>query len=276
MYSLRMRATASERHISGAERIVQLKDVQSVVKELADRAVSHENGMPNSIKITLEEITGDIQYIPALPLTSITTRNHEEAVKITTLALTHHAIPQQIAHHAIDLIQEGGAPGGRSMRGAMVMNYESGLRIEPDRERGVRATRMDMSQEAGEELKKNLSAIQLSDRAPMIKEALTLASKVASLKTIAEICISDNLSNHTGYVASEKIGFLRIPHLKEKQVSIGGRIFFVPTTINLEEYIKEVEEKPVIIDQATSTRVISTGEFTEELKRKREGITTSM
>lgn len=266
MYSLRMRATASGKHISGAERIVEVEDIQSVVRALADRAVSHENGMPDSIKITIEEITGNIQYIPALPLTSITTRNHEEAVKITTLALTHHAIPQEVARHAIDLIQEGGAPGGRSMRGAMVMNYESGLRIEPDRERGVRATRMDMSQEAGEELKKNLSAIQLSDRAPMINEALTLASKVASLKTIAEICISDNPSNHTGYVASEKIGFLRIPHLKAKQVSIGGRIFFVPPTINLEEYIKEVEEKPVIIDRITSTRIISPGEFTDEVR----------
>lgn len=261
-----MRATASGRHISGAERIVRLEDIQSVVRALANRAVSHENGMSDRIEITIEEITSDIQSISALPITSVTTRDHGEAVKVATLALTHHMIPQQVARHAIDLIQQGGAPVGGCMRGAMVMNYESGVRIEPDHHRGVRATRMDMNQKTVEDLKKSLSTLRLGERVRVIKEALSLASKVAGIGTTAEVCISDNPSNHTGYVASEKIGFLRIPYLKEKRVSVGGRIFFVPPTIDLEKYIREIEQRAVIIDQINSIRVISPGEFTEEVR----------
>ena len=257
MFSLRMRASVGGRHVSGAERIIPKKDIPLVVEQLSKRAAAHENGIPDIIHITIEKITGAIQYIPALPLTSIRIKSHIQARGLAVGALIHSGIPDTVARRALELLQKGPAPDGGNMRGAIIMNCENKKRLEADSFRGVRVTRMDMSPRAVETLRKELSTLKLDKRIEVIREALTLASKVANFKTIAELCISDNPSNHVGYVASKKLGFLRIPHLKKTGAPVGGRVFFVRTGINLHEYINYLEHAPVVVDKISGVRTVS-------------------
>ncbi|CAD6492612.1 MAG: 6-carboxyhexanoate--CoA ligase [Candidatus Argoarchaeum ethanivorans] len=257
MFSIRMRASVNRRHVSGAERIIPKKDIPLVVEQLSKRAATHENGIPDIIHITIEKITDVIQYIPALPLTSITIKSHVQAKGLAVDALIDSGIPDTAAHHALELLQKGPAPDGGNMRGAIIMNCENKKRLEPDSFRGVRVIRMDMKPEAVEALRKELSTLKLDKRTEIIREAITLASKVANFKTIAELCISDNPSNHVGYVASKKLGFLRIPHLKKTGSSAGGRVFLVRTGINLHEYINYLEHAPVIVDQVSGVQTVS-------------------
>jgi len=77
-----------------------------------------------------------------------------------------------------------------------------------------------------------------------------LASKVASVKgTIAELCWSDDPFYTTGYVASKKLGYVRIPHLKKEGDYHGGRVFFVDfvNTVEINDYIEEIEKTPVLV-----------------------------
>ena len=84
-----------------------------------------------------------------------------------------------------------------------------------------------------------------------------LASKVASVKgTIAELCWSDDPFYTTGYVASKKLGYVRIPHLKYEGDYRGGRVFFV-YNVNIIDYIEEIEKTPVLITKFDGLREIS-------------------
>lgn len=265
MFSIRMRAGAKEHHISGAERIAEVADLSLLAQELVQRAVTHERGMPETIHITIEKIREEPCRIPALPITSIRTTCMREARCVAAAALARLGIPLQVVERSLSLLYQGPAPDGGCMRGAVVMESSTGRRLEPDSYRGVRATRLDMSLGAVEMLREELSRIHLEERFEIIREALVLASKVAAGVTLAEVCISDNPSNHTGYVASEELGFLRIPYLKQPGSPVGGRIFYVPPATDIDGYIEYLEHTPVIVDCTGGARIITVSGFLEEL-----------
>ena len=84
--------------------------------------------------------------------------------------------------------------------GAMLLNADSLERLEPDRERGIRATYMDM--ETADSARQ--SACEGKNH---FNEALVLATKVVSHPNIvAELCISDDPDYVTGYIASSPNG----------------------------------------------------------------------
>jgi len=88
-----------------------------------------------------------------------------------------------------------------------------------------------------------------------VKEAIILSSKLISCKqVIAELCVSDDPDYTTGYVASKKYGYVRIPHIKPKGIRRGGRAFFVHEVIKTEDMIEYLERMPVIIGKASSCR----------------------
>lgn len=207
MYSVRMRASKGERHVSGAERIVEENEIQDTVLSLLD--------------------AGDAA-----------------AGKDTAKRLLRHlGVPLLCIDKAFSLLENG-----ESMRGAIIMDLE-GERLEPDKNRGIRATRMDITAEASNELRRLLDAAGLSLYYTHISEALVLATKVASVKgTIAELCWSDDPSYTAGYVASKRRGYIRIPHLKKEGDCKGGRVFFVDN-IDLNEYINEIEKCPILVDK---------------------------
>jgi 6-carboxyhexanoate--CoA ligase len=108
----------------------------------------------------------------------------------------------------------------------MIMDAQSGERLEPDRERGVRASRFDWSDNAGHEISHRLAALGLAHF--RTREALALATKAAHAPgMVAELCWSDDPDYTAGYAASLRTGYVRFPFLKQVGDAKGGRAFFV-------------------------------------------------
>lgn len=243
MYSIRMRASREERHVSGAERIVEENEIQETVLSLVERAQSHERGKPDFINISIEELKMPVKHLTSLPLTLLDVENAESGRNSAKRLLSGLGIPLSCVDKAFSILENE-----ESMRGAVVMDLE-GKRLEPDKQRGIRATRMDISEDAARELKNLLETVGLSSYYTRISEALVLATKVALVEgNIAELCWSDDPSYTAGYVASKKLGYMRISHFKEEGDFKGGRVFFVDN-IDLNRYINEIEKSAVIINK---------------------------
>jgi 6-carboxyhexanoate--CoA ligase len=148
---------------------------------------------------------------------------------------------------ALSLLSKGAAPFGHNMRGAMIIDAVNGERLEPDHERGIRASRFDWTDEALDTMTKKLAAIGLTHF--RTHEALALATKVAHAPgIIAELCWSDDPDYTAGYVASPRIGYVRFPILKLQNDPRGGRAFFVdPGTLDMEAFIHYLQFEPVLI-----------------------------
>jgi len=133
-----------------------------------------------------------------------------------------------------------------AMRGAAIIASEEGHRLEPDEERGVRVSRVGITGSASKLFSRGLS--QHGINTDTVKEALVLASKVISYKdVIAELCISDDPGYTTGYVASKKFGYVRIPQIKRPGSKSGGRAFFVREGSDIPALINYLETMPVLI-----------------------------
>lgn len=247
MYSVRMRAESNKKHISGAERIVGEEDISTIVSELIERALAHEKGKPDLINISVESLKAPIKNVTSLPIILTMVENAEKGKALARELLFSLGIPLFCIEKAISFLEKGAA-GGESMRGAMIMNMQ-GERLEPDEYRGVRASRMDITEEASRELAHAIESTGLSPYFTHISEALVLATKVASVPgNIAELCWSDDPSYTAGYVASKKLGYVRIPHLKYEGDPRGGRVFFVDN-IDLHNYILEMEKTPILVSK---------------------------
>lgn len=235
-YSIRMRAAErcpelGEKHISGGERIGSKSQIEPIVKQLLNKASNHSRGDADFIQITVEKIAHDqIQYIPPLEITSVEAASiemaHYEARKIlSSLGVSEHAL--NVAFHQLSSHQ--------NLRGAIILNSKTGLRLDDRGEKGVRVSRIDW-RDANEELNER------------VREALALASKVAnSPYIIAELCWSDDPDYVTGYVSNRDIGYVRITPLKKEDCESGGRIYFVSDEVELKSFIDYLESVPVLI-----------------------------
>ena len=227
-YSIKMRAEEDLRHISGAERIVPRDAIQEALAQLSQRVLQHPNGDPDTIFITVRKMTEEVHAIPALPITEPVSLGPMDArgllqQELEWLGLNH----QRILEIFYSL---------RHMRGAALLHAHTLERMEPDQQRGIRATCMDYLGNQGGA--KN-----------HLKEALCLASKVANYPSIvAEMCISDDPEYTTGYFASKGRGYIRLHHIKEKGDPRGGRLFlFNGSEANVQECVRYLEETPVLV-----------------------------
>jgi 6-carboxyhexanoate--CoA ligase len=143
------------------------------------------------------------------------------------------------------------------MRGAALVYARSGRRVEPDRKRGIRASRLGITGGAEVLLSQELEKIALNTQT--VKEALVLASKVAAYPDIiAELCISDDPDYTTGYVASKDLGYIRIPHIKKKKTAAGGRVFFLRESAPISAVVRYLERRPVLVASLSPCRAIHT------------------
>ncbi|MBI4681499.1 MAG: 6-carboxyhexanoate--CoA ligase [Nitrospirae bacterium] len=238
-FSIRMRSAVSGVHISGAEGIYDKNVISNIVKEYTQRALIHDRGTADEIRLTIEELKEKPKHISSLPLYTLNTRNPETAKKaaleiLTSVGITERAIEE--AFKALDI--------GFTMRGAMLMNIE-GVRLEPDLLRGIRVTRMGITDEAAKDLASKLGRLGLNNNT--VKEALILASKVHKFRMVlGEICISDDPKYTTGYVATRAHGYIRLPRIKKRGVPYGGRAFFI-TGGEVKDLIKYLQRTPVLI-----------------------------
>ncbi len=209
LFSVKMRASREGAHISGAERIVPAAAVPPLAAVLAERALSHSKGRPDFINIKVETAANPLR----LKALSVSTR------EVDTPEEGWRAVRELLAEDGISRIDEI-VPLFRetyAMRGAMLLDADTLERLEPDPLRGVRATFMDDAASA---------AHAFSSVKNHYAEAVVLATKVAHAPGIVgEICMSDDPDYITGYVASKRLGYVRITRLKDAGDPAGGRIF---------------------------------------------------
>ncbi len=230
-------------HISGAEGICSREKIQQMIQEYVDRAMTHPRGKPDSIVITIEELKKPLKSITALPLVTVKCASSSRAETIIGMLLRRSGVSMMAITSALLILQNR-----ETMRGASLLLASSGRRVDPDVQRGVRASRFGIARPADKVLSAQLNKLDINTQT--VKEALILASKVASCRdVVAEVCISDDPDYTTGYVASEYLGYVRIPHIKKKRDQRGGRIFFLREDADLRHVIEYLEKTPVIIKQ---------------------------
>ncbi len=215
LYSLKMRASKENNqgseHISGAEKILTESALSANMEALLERALHHAKGKADFINLKIEAVRPEeLSYIDALPVSCIKADTPAEGQAAILRILKELGI-----HNGPAILQKFSET--YTMRGAMLLDADTLERLEPDPERGIRATYMDAEHTA---------PVQPSDCKNHFQEAIVLASKVVHAPhIIAEICMSDDPDYVTGYVASQKTGYVRIPRLKAMGCPDGGRIF---------------------------------------------------
>jgi len=249
IYSVRMRAsTKNGRHISGAEGLYSRTEAVLSARQYADRALCHERGRPGKVLITIEPITEEPLRISTLPLCTVNNENPETARVVAAKILSALGIGKQAIDAAFDILRHS-----EVLRGAAILDTE-GVRLDPDLMRGVRVSRMGISSEAGKKLSRALGRQGINTST--VREALVLSSKVNyHFEVIGEICISDNPGYTTGYIASSRLGYIRIPVIKKKGLGQGGRVFFLNSRDNdITDTINYLEKRPVIVSAIAKCR----------------------
>ena len=246
-------------HVSGAERIVTADDLTRTVTEMEHRAWTHPKGQPDDIVISIHRVKDNsIRYIPALPRETRHTRTVSEAHHTITTIL--HTIGVPVADQALKTLTHI-----RGMRGAILLDADTGERRDTNGCRGVRVTAVDNDMPTCAPATLGISNSELTKS--YYSEALTLASKVQSHPAVcAEVCISDDPDYTTGYISTPE-GYIRIDNIKPAGSPQGGRVFLVRGTDDeIANCIDYLENTPVIVqgipwppeDQASSSSPIMT------------------
>lgn len=232
MYSIKMRASKNNRHISGAEKIIPAADVAKAVNTLTDRALHHALGQADFVNLKIEAVNDEeLLHLPALPVTASPAASVEESFSMMRQLLLQLKISEPDT--IIDMLRQA-----RPMRGAVLYDVATRSRLELDQERGIRVTYMDAAQSCLDNSKNHF------------REALVLATKVSNTPgMLAEICISDDPDYVTGYLASSRHGYIRLSPLKAAGDCHGGRIFiFDSSKADPQAAITFLEKQKVLVD----------------------------
>ena len=233
LYSIKMRASKGDLHVSGAERIILQSDISNAVSALTERALHHGLGRADFINVKMEEVAPEkLQYLDALPVSKRPADTVEETYKIMKEMLCELGLEAK-ADELIHLLRHN-----HPMRGAVLYDVATSSRLEPDHERGIRVTYMDAEGAASNCSGKN-----------HFREAIVLATKVVNAPgIIAELCLSDDPDYLVGYLASLKHGYVRLMPMKEMGNPHGGRVFiFDSSKAKAEDAIYYLEKQRVLV-----------------------------
>lgn len=242
IYSLKMRASkhtgSIQEHVSGAEKILPQQELPQQMEALLSRALHHAKGKADFINLKIEAISSEnLQYIEALPVSTHEAANPTEGRQFMCQIMTELGLTPDKCQKILELFQ-----ATYGMRGAMLLDVDTLERLEPDQQRGIRATYMDSIAPKGE-------AKAICDGKNHFQEALVLASKVLSAPNIiGELCMSDDPDYITGYIATRDKGYIRITQLKEMGCPDGGRIFlYRGPKSQVDDCIKYLQEQRVLV-----------------------------
>lgn len=247
LFSIRMRASASQTHLSGAERLVAAGRIAVTVQELVERAMG-KGTPPDEVVVTIETLrSSSIRTLTALDLHAVPARDVDECRGAAVRVLTEAGVSPAATAAAIHHLERGAGGPGVNMRGAMILDAETGERLEPDRTRGVRVSRFDWSDGAASAVTRELARLGLTHF--RTREALALATKMAHAPgMVAELCWSDDPDYTAGYVSSLLTGYVRLPFMKQAGNGLGGRAFFVRRSgLDLPALLSYLQEEPVLI-----------------------------
>ncbi len=259
LYSIKMRAAKGNKHVSGAERILEQSEVSSAVSALTERALHHGLGRADFINIKMEEVRpAQLEYLNALPVSKRPAQTVEETYQIMREMLCELGLAAK-ADELIDILRHN-----HPMRGAVLYDVATSKRLEPDKERGIRVTYMDAAGAASASSCKN-----------HFREAIVLATKVVHAPgVIAELCLSDDPDYLVGYLASLKHGYVRLMPMKEMGNPHGGRVFiFDSTKAKAEDAINYLEKQRVLVRGLPVEKPANPDPqqiFADELKRLKE------
>ena len=247
LYSVRMRAAEGGsheqggKHISGAEKLIQRDSLTETATNMLVRALEHSRGSADFINLTVEAVSlHSVQRTKCLPIRSVCTENPYEGRKRACETLIASGVSPEATKAGIGYLTDLSV----SLRGAMLMDAQTGKRLDPLLLRGVRVSRMDVENEAA--YKKWLQ--QQGYCNIHIREAVVLASKVmAASGMVAELCWSDDPEYTAGYVATSG-QYIRFTQLKPAGSEIGGRVFFVKAGTDINSLITFLENTPVLIE----------------------------
>jgi 6-carboxyhexanoate--CoA ligase len=251
LYSVRMRASRSGQHLSGAERIVAGTAISAATAALTERAMGCCDVGPDEIHCRVERLDStSVRYAQLPDVSTYLVDDWRQGHQVASVLLNRAGVHSEIAEKALQLLADGAGPGGAAMRGAIIMDSSTGERLEADQSRGVRVSRMDLTPECQSGLGPALESLNLGHH--RVLEALVLAGKVLSAPGIvAELCWSDAPEYIAGYVAAPQVGYQRISALKSAGDSHGGRVFFVRRELLLlEELVDYLENQAVLFDSS--------------------------
>lgn len=242
IYSLKMRASkhtgSVQEHVSGAEKILPQQELPQQMEALLSRALHHAKGKADFINLKIEAISSEsLKYIEALPVSTHEAATPAEGRQFMCQIMAELGLTPDKCQKILELFQ-----ATYGMRGAMLLDVDTLERLEPDQQRGIRATYMDNIAPKGE-------AKAICDGKNHFQEALVLASKVLSAPNIiGELCMSDDPDYITGYIATRDKGYIRITQLKEMGCPDGGRIFlYRGPKSQVEDCIKYLQEQRVLV-----------------------------
>lgn len=259
LYSIKMRASKGDLHVSGAERIIEQNDISGAVSALTERALHHGLGRADFINVKMEEVRPEqLEYLDALPVSKRPAQTVEETYQLMRSMLCELGLAAK-ADELIDLLRHN-----HPMRGAVLYDVATSKRLEPDQERGIRVTYMDAEGAASNSSCKN-----------HFREAIVLATKVVHAPgIIAELCLSDDPDYLVGYLASLKHGYVRLMPMKEMGNPHGGRVFiFDSTKAKTEAAINYLEKQRVLVRGLPVEKPANPDPqqiFADELKRLKE------
>ena len=246
--SVRMHSSLQGKHHSGAERLCGEEELEDVSRQLLQRALTHERGQADKVFLRFDSVPSRSVCNGCLPdMQTIEVDSYQEGRAAAMELLEAAGVSARAAAMAMDSLSVGAAPGGANMRGAMLVDAETGRRRESDPSRGVRAKGMDISCGAEKMLRRALARRGLDNG--HVREAMVLAAKVISTPgIIAELCWSDDPSYTAGYVASAN-GYQRLTHLKPAGNERGGRAFFVRPQSSLAEIVDYLENSFLLVTE---------------------------
>lgn len=249
-WSVRMRASRGGLHISGAEGLYETENLQRAIRRYTLRAMEHSRGAPDSMSISIERLRQRPKAITALPLCTLRCGSPRQARALIGQILKAAGVSESAVRCAFGVLN-----GRTAMRGAALIAAVDGRRLDPEPARGVRASRLGIEQGVLRSLGRRLSRLGINNIT--VKEALVLASKVASARgIIAEICASDDPDYDTGYVASRRFGYVRVPKIKQAGSRRGGRAFFVREGGDVQGIVEYLEKRPVMVTGLSGFRGI--------------------
>lgn len=234
-----MRASLNDEHVSGAEDIVVDDEIDDTVSSMTARAMNHPRKTPDSVEVSVDRIEGEPERRDAVDVVTVETSGVKES-----LEKAREILAEDVSEKAVD----EGLRILRSdveMRGAAVVDSETGERLEPDESRGVRTSYVGTTDEGEEELEECIHDAGLGGT--RVKDAVVLSTKTQWVEgTVGEVCWSDNPGYKPGYVAVDATYF-RFPRMKP-DCSSGGRVYFVSPDMDLNSYIDSLETTPFLVD----------------------------
>ncbi len=249
LFSVRMHASAEEGHLCGAERLVGADRLAAAASAMLDRAMDRGGARLAHLNIRVTAVDPTrLRRTGLLPVRTVHVPTVDDAWQAAMQLVTGLGVAGTAVRRAAEAIRGGAAREGGNMRGAMIVEAATGARLEPDPDRGVRVTQMDLDERIREAVQGYLVACGAWH--PRVLEALILASKTAAVDgVLAELCVSDDPDYTTGYVGSRNLGYVRILNLKAPGDPRGGRAIFVNGARCAGRVIEALERTPYLVSR---------------------------